>query len=212
MPICSIANAPLRLFFSLCLLAVGACASGPPVQEMSDARQAIAAAREAGAATYADEGLRSAEARLAEAETQLNQRMYWDAKRLAAGRQGVSGRCTAPQPGAARERRHRRRPKHRPDCPVTAVVAARRFVVSGKVQGVFFRASTVRVAEQLKLRGFARNLPDGRVEVLALGDTAALEELAGWLRKGPPLASVTGVTGEDEDVGLYADVVDFRTG
>lgn len=95
---------------------------------------------------------------------------------------------------------------------MTAVVAARRFVVSGKVQGVFFRASTVRVAEQLKLRGFARNLPDGRVEVLALGDTAALEELAGWLRRGPPLASVTGVTGEDEEVGLYADVVDFRTG
>jgi Tfp pilus assembly protein PilX len=74
---------PFRLFFSLCLLAVGACASGPPVQEMSDARQAIAAAREAGAATYADEGLRAAEARLAEAETQLNQRMYWEARRLA---------------------------------------------------------------------------------------------------------------------------------
>jgi acylphosphatase len=94
---------------------------------------------------------------------------------------------------------------------VTAVVAARRFVVSGKVQGVFFRASTVRVAEQLKLRGFARNLPDGRVEVLALGDTAALEALAGWLWKGPPLASVTGVSGQDEDGGRYADLVDFRT-
>jgi len=76
-------RAPLRLFLCSCLLAAGACASGPPVQEMSDARQAIAAAREAGAATYADAGLRSAEARLAEAETQLNQRMYWEAKRLA---------------------------------------------------------------------------------------------------------------------------------
>lgn len=74
---------PFRLLSCLCLLAIGACASGPPVQELSDARQAIAAAREAGAATYADEGLRSAEARLAEAETQLNQRMYWEAKRLA---------------------------------------------------------------------------------------------------------------------------------
>lgn len=95
---------------------------------------------------------------------------------------------------------------------MTAVVAARRFVVSGKVQGVFFRASTVRVAEQLKLRGFARNLPDGRVEVLALGDAASLEALAGWLWKGPPLARVTGVVGHDEDVGRYADVVDFRAG
>jgi acylphosphatase len=95
---------------------------------------------------------------------------------------------------------------------VTAVVAARRFVVSGKVQGVFFRASTVRIAEQLKLRGFVRNLPDGRVEVLALGDNAALEALARWLRDGPPRANVTAVTGQEEDVGRYADLVDFRTG
>ena len=42
-------------------------------------------------------------------------------------------------------------------------------MVSGKVQGVFFRASTARQAEQLQLRGWAKNLPDGRVEVLALG-------------------------------------------
>jgi len=73
-----------RLLLCSCLLVVAACSTaGPPVQEMSDARQAIAAAREAGAATYADAGLRSAEDRLAEAETQLNQRMYWEARRLA---------------------------------------------------------------------------------------------------------------------------------
>ena len=76
----------IRLLLSSCLLAVAACASmGPPVQEMSDARQAIAAAREAGAATYAGDGLRTAEARLAQAETQLQDHMYWDAKRLALG-------------------------------------------------------------------------------------------------------------------------------
>jgi len=75
---------PLRLLLSSCLLAVAACAApGPPVQQMSDARQAIAAAREAGAATYAGEGLRTAEAQLAEAETQLHNHLYWDAKRLA---------------------------------------------------------------------------------------------------------------------------------
>lgn len=91
-------------------------------------------------------------------------------------------------------------------------LAARRFVVTGKVQGVFFRASTVRVAEKLGLRGFARNLPDGRVEVVALGDASSLGKLAAWLRQGPALARVTDVTGQDEDVTRYADVMDFRTG
>lgn len=92
------------------------------------------------------------------------------------------------------------------------MVAARRFFVSGKVQGVFYRASTVRVAEQFKLRGFARNLADGRVEVLALGDTGSLEELRDWLRQGPPLARVTDVTEQVEDPAEYPDVGDFRAG
>lgn len=92
------------------------------------------------------------------------------------------------------------------------VVAARRFFVSGKVQGVFYRASTVRVAEQFKLRGFARNLADGRVEVLALGDTGSLAALLDWLRRGPPLARVTDVTEQVEDPAEYPDVGDFRTG
>ncbi len=91
-------------------------------------------------------------------------------------------------------------------------LAARRFVVTGKVQGVFFRASTVRVAEKLGLRGFARNLPDGRVEILALGDAVSLGTLAAWLRRGPALARVTDVTEQEEDTTRYADVVDFRTG
>lgn len=90
-------------------------------------------------------------------------------------------------------------------------MAARRFFVSGKVQGVFYRASTVRVAEQLKLRGFARNLPDGRVEVLALGDAASLDALLKWLRQGPPLARVTEVSEQLEDSAEYSDVRDFRT-
>lgn len=73
-----------RLLLAAVLLGVAACAAtGPPVQEMSDARQAIAAAREAGAATLDNEGLRNAELQLAEAEAQLQQRMYWDARRLA---------------------------------------------------------------------------------------------------------------------------------
>lgn len=69
-------------------------------------------------------------------------------------------------------------------------MSAARFVVSGKVQGVFFRASARNRAQALGLRGFAKNLPDGRVEVLAAGDDAAIDELAAWLREGPPMARV----------------------
>jgi acylphosphatase len=69
-------------------------------------------------------------------------------------------------------------------------MSAARFIVSGRVQGVWFRASAREQAVALGLRGFARNLADGRVEVLAAGDEAALDRLAAWLRLGPPLAEV----------------------
>lgn len=69
-------------------------------------------------------------------------------------------------------------------------MSAARFIVSGRVQGVFFRASTRNQAVALGLRGFARNLPDGRVEVLAAGDDVALDRLAAWLRQGPDMARV----------------------
>lgn len=69
-------------------------------------------------------------------------------------------------------------------------MAAALFLVSGKVQGVFFRAATRERATALGLSGHARNLADGRVEVLAAGDAAALETLAAWLAHGPPSARV----------------------
>jgi acylphosphatase len=68
--------------------------------------------------------------------------------------------------------------------------SAARFLVSGKVQGVWFRASARDEALRLGLRGCARNLDDGRVEVIAVGEDAAIHELAVWLRHGPPLARV----------------------
>lgn len=68
------------------------------------------------------------------------------------------------------------------------------------------------MAEQLGLRGYARNLPDGCVEVLALGGAGSLATLAGWLRQGPPLARVTGVAEQEASVDCYTDLVDFRTG
>ena len=69
-----------------------------------------------------------------------------------------------------------------------------RFLVSGRVQGVAFRARTRREAEALGLAGHARNLPDGRVEVVVYGEAQAIERLADWLRHGPPLARVDDVT------------------
>lgn len=83
-------------------------------------------------------------------------------------------------------------------------MSAARFVVSGKVQGVFFRASTRKQALELGLRGYAKNLPDGRVEVLAAGSDAALDALAAWLRQGPPAARVDDLErlpATDDEVG-----------
>lgn len=70
---------------------------------------------------------------------------------------------------------------------------AARFLVSGKVQGVFFRASTRERALDLGLSGRATNLPDGRVEVIAEGDAGALDALEAWLQGGPPAARVEAV-------------------
>jgi acylphosphatase len=76
---------------------------------------------------------------------------------------------------------------------------AARFLVRGKVQGVFFRASTRDRALQLGLRGYARNLSDGRVEVLAEGDARALDALERWLHVGPPRAKVEAVERGDAE-------------
>jgi acylphosphatase len=65
-----------------------------------------------------------------------------------------------------------------------------RAFVSGRVQGVFFRASTRHEALRLGVSGHAINLPDGRVEVLACGNSAAVDQLAGWLGHGPDMARV----------------------
>jgi len=69
--------------------------------------------------------------------------------------------------------------------------------ISGKVQGVWFRASTQDKAKELGLTGFARNLHDGRVEVIASGEASKINELHEWLKKGPKLAKVTEVTRDE---------------
>ena len=77
--------------------------------------------------------------------------------------------------------------------------AARRCCVRGRVQGVWFRASTAARASALGLRGRAENRPDGSVVVLAAGTPAALEALVAWLRVGPPMARVDAVEVEVVD-------------
>jgi acylphosphatase len=80
-------------------------------------------------------------------------------------------------------------------------MAAARFFIDGIVQGVFFRASTRKQALELGVRGYARNLPDGRVEVLAVGDVQAVERLFEWLKQGPPSARVDNVQRIEADEG-----------
>lgn len=74
-----------------------------------------------------------------------------------------------------------------------------RFRAAGRVQGVGFRASTRRQAEELQLAGYVRNLDDGSVEVLAIGAEAAIVNLADWLQRGPRFARVDSLTREDLD-------------
>jgi acylphosphatase len=85
-------------------------------------------------------------------------------------------------------------------------MASVRFVVSGRVQGVFFRASTREEAMKLGISGHARNLDDGRVEVVANGSDDALATLEAWLHHGPSSARVDRVErmriDDRDDVGF----------
>ncbi len=68
-----------------------------------------------------------------------------------------------------------------------------RVVVSGRVQGVFFRASTRDFASRCGVRGFVRNLPGRQVEAVLQGDRAAVEKVIAFMREGPPGAVVTDI-------------------
>lgn len=85
------------------------------------------------------------------------------------------------------------------------------FIVRGTVQGVWFRASTRAQAERLGLRGHARNLADGSVEVVAVGDDAAIAALERWLHEGPPLARVDAVVRVPPPADI-AGIAGFTTG
>ena len=78
---------------------------------------------------------------------------------------------------------------------------AKRFFVSGRVQGVGYRYFAMDAAERIGVAGYAKNLPDGRVEVYAIGTSDQLRDFARELRRGPPHAAVMNV---DE---VYAEVL-----
>jgi len=69
--------------------------------------------------------------------------------------------------------------------------------ISGKVQGVFFRAETQRAATGLKLTGWVRNVPDGRVEAVFEGEDTNIEKMIAWCHHGPPVARVQEVMAEE---------------
>jgi acylphosphatase len=77
---------------------------------------------------------------------------------------------------------------------------ARRYCVSGMVQGVGYRFFVQRVADRLGLQGYVKNLSDGRVEAYAIGEPASLAEFRTELERGPSYASVSGVTESDAEL------------
>lgn len=83
---------------------------------------------------------------------------------------------------------------------------AKRLLITGLVQGVFYRASFERQAITLGLRGWVRNRSDGSVEAEVDGDDAAIAAIVNWSRKGPPAARVDNVSVED----IVARHGDFR--
>ena len=83
-----------------------------------------------------------------------------------------------------------------------------RCLVAGRVQGVFYRASARHQAQALGLTGYAQNLHDGRVEVLACGDPGSIEQFKAWLLRGPSGARVSGVACE---VVAVQDLPGFST-
>ena len=78
-----------------------------------------------------------------------------------------------------------------------AGMVCKKCLVGGRVQGVFYRGTAAARARELRIRGYAKNLADGRVEVLAYGDEAAIEVFVSWLWAGSSASKVTSVEVSD---------------
>ena len=86
----------------------------------------------------------------------------------------------------------------------------RSFVISGRVQGVFFRENTKKESVKLGLRGSAMNLPDGTVKVCLSGDSNQIDLLERWLHVGPELAKVESVI--EVDIDQQLELNGFKVG
>jgi len=92
-------------------------------------------------------------------------------------------------------------------------VVRRRIVVTGRVQGVAFRANCQRAAEELGAHGWVRNRSDGAVELAAEGPPDVVDRLVEWCRRGPPAARVRAVDVVDEPpVGVHGFRIAFSAG
>lgn len=80
---------------------------------------------------------------------------------------------------------------------IAMAILHKHLVVSGKVQGVFYRAAMQEQAVQLKVDGWVRNLSDGKVEAQVVGDKQAVERLLNWMKEGPVFAEVDGIEEAD---------------
>jgi acylphosphatase len=86
-----------------------------------------------------------------------------------------------------------------------------RCLVSGRVQGVFYRGAAQQRAQELGVRGYARNLPDGRVEVLACGEPASVTAFVSWLWTGSSASKVTAVQATEVPVAALDGQTGFFT-
>jgi acylphosphatase len=86
----------------------------------------------------------------------------------------------------------------------------RKYWISGQVQGVGYRYFATRVARELKLKGWVRNLSDGRVEAYAAGPAHVLEDFEARLRQGPPAGDVRSVEVEDSALDARIEGFDIR--
>ncbi|MBT8447221.1 MAG: acylphosphatase [Gammaproteobacteria bacterium] len=83
--------------------------------------------------------------------------------------------------------------------------STRHYIIAGRVQGVWYRASARQEAQRLGITGWVRNLPDGRVEALATGSAPALARFEAWLARGPSRARVEEVTVADRTSESFDD-------
>ena len=90
-------------------------------------------------------------------------------------------------------------------------MVCRRCFVSGRVQGVFYRATCVRKAQEMGVTGFARNLADGSVEVLVCGEAPVVEAFVQWLWEGSPASKVTAVETTGVDPGSIQRTTSFTS-